>query len=146
MFVPELLYQLSERDQQVTWLDPVFVRVGPTVSAATQITETVYTVPSDRALCLQNFNVILDPGAAQTVRRANLAALPTTGTLQVVIRAEEWADAINEERVLHWAGSIIVPANWRLQTFSAYDAAAAGNSQDTTIIGVLIPIGNIQRV
>jgi hypothetical protein len=66
VFFPEFLYQLSGRDQQVTWLDPSFSAVGDS-ALNVFVTVDALTVPSDRVLVLQSVVGMAEPGAGQNV-------------------------------------------------------------------------------
>lgn len=143
MFFPEALYLLSQRDQQVTWLDPVFAGVQQSDLLTT--VSTFYDVPDGRALILQNAHLHATPGAAQN----------RTGMQISVFRADVVAANVHLRRdfaaaagvgVLHWVGSIIITPGWRLMGRGSFDAAANANIVDLKVAGLLIPIGNVQRV
>lgn len=142
MFFPESLYLLSDRDLQVTWLDPLFLQV-PAASAATQVTAS-YRVPEGRALLLQSGCIQLQAGAGQTSLQAYLRAQPPTGGLESVIRGEYFTATANW--AINWAGSIIIPPNWDLVALGVFNAAAAVNNLTMYAQGMLIPVGNLQRL
>lgn len=144
-FFPEFLYKLSDRDQEVTWLDPVVVHSD--VSAAVAVIQSaVYTVPGDRMLILQNVSMLANPAAGRAVIDLNFALQPPppeTTTYRVV--QEFWTVAADVNRGLNWSGSILVPPLWRVSAIAVIDGAAGGQIVHD-IFGILIPKGNVQRV
>lgn len=143
MFFPESLYLLSQRDQQVTWLEPVIQRSTST-SAAVSISHA-FAVPEGRALLLQHAHVRAIGGAAQlnTVRSLYL---DRPGAPEVYLDRSLTAGPVAGEAFLEWQGSVLLPAGWRVTTSSTFDAAANPNSLYTSLAGLMIPIGNIARL
>lgn len=145
MFFPEFLYQLSARDQQVTWLDPRIAR-GDTLLAAAAVTAVAITVPTGLVLVLQNASLEADPGAAQNVTESFFELLTPDAATGVRITQDRTALAANVIGHLNWSGSILVPPNWQVRGAANFNAAAAANRVIADCIGILLPVGNIQRV
>lgn len=152
MFFPEGLYTLSARDQQVTWLDPLFFRDESSIAAVSH--EITYNVPQGRALLLQTLVADAAAGAAQTVSDAQAMARPPTTNQQYYI-AVNWYNggggfpvsaAAPQQRAINWRGSILIPELWRVSIQANFSAGAAANFCHLSLIGLLLPIGNIQRV
>lgn len=152
MFFPESLYQLSARDLQVSWLDPVFFREESSVAAVSH--EITYTVPQGRALLLQNLVADAAAGAAQTCSDMQTMARPPTTNQQFYI-AVNWYNggggfpvsaAAPQQRAVNWAGQLLVPELWRVSIQANFSAAANPNFCHLSVIGLLIPIANVQRV
>jgi hypothetical protein len=143
-FFPEYLYQLSGRDEQVTWLDPLFnLQAGTGTTATVDTTDIV--VPTGRALLLQAANVeatITGVEALQVLR----IRLITPGTPFVFPLAIQFELAATGSDALNWSGSVIVPPGWSLDGFAQKSGAVSSILVQFTISGLLIPIGNIQRV
>lgn len=143
MFFPELLYQLSARDQQVTWLDPLLLSLDAS-SAAVDVF-AVRAVPQGSALVLQALSVFADPGAGQNIVDQQLRIQDESG-VSIVLKRDAAAAAANINRSIDWQGSILVPPNWLVVGFASFNAGVAANAVELNLVGVLIPIGNIQRV
>lgn len=145
MLFPEFLFQLSTRDQQVTWLDPIFSERSDS-SAAVEIITLLSEVPLGRAMILTSASIDADPGAAQSVRRLRITTNQQAGSPAFTIAAARFPVVANAEETLNWSGQIIIPSQWRIVAIAAFDAAVAINSIVSHLSGMLIPIGNIQRV
>lgn len=147
---PEFLFQLSARDQQVSWLDPV-ANVISVSQTAVELTAT-YTVPNDRVLLLEYVTAFLRPFSTQNIAidtgifvAPPLAAVSGT----IVLR---W---LTQRTVALGAGvrdfqfadpHIIVPASWRVMCKASFNAGASLNDLVFSVFGTLIPLGNIQRI
>lgn len=153
-FWPEGLYQLSARDRQVTWLDPLLdgptgaTLVGPLRSVTIGTDGSVSRqVPDGRVLVLQSVVGYFAPGTAANAN--TLARLlirpPTAGTLEVWLREQRQAAAAGFSTELAWQGSVIVPPQWFVQAYGEFDAGA-DNEIALNIAGILIPVGNVQRL
>jgi hypothetical protein len=147
MFFPEFLFQLSARDQQVTWLDPFAGDIVDT-AAAVSVTSTGFTVPNARAFLLQSASAVANPGAAQAVTSIVVSVIrpdpDTTGAR--LSERDSAAAAANTSKTANWAGSILVPPGWRVIATANFDAGVAVNNLRLGIVGLFIPIGNIQRI
>lgn len=145
MFFPEFLYQLSQRDSQVTWLDPVIERIQTTAAAAT--VEAQFTVPEARALILQSALVTGSPGAGQAVNAMTLSLIPPNQVGPVrALKFNDTNNALNFVAAIDWQGSMILPPSWIVNANVGYDAAVAANTTTLHVFGILVPIGNVQRV
>lgn len=146
--VPLPLYQITGRDEKITWLDPVaqFQTLNQNAAAI----EVDYVVPIDRALVLNAANALGFPDPAISVRRVIIQLVPPSpgATKPAVAEAGDLgtAPAVNVPRVTNFSGSIIVPAGWSVRGHTTFSGAGAGNSTSMTVIGILIPKGNIQRL
>jgi len=147
MIFPEFLYQLSERDQQTTWLDPVvsFVRVA---GGLTVLTST-FTVPVGRMLLLTSACVFGLPGAGQSCNGVRVEVRPRDAALAVVIA--RWVPVtlpspVTNPITINFSGQVIVPADWTVVSLGDFTFAAANNTLDASLTGILLPIGNVQRV
>jgi hypothetical protein len=145
VFFPEFLYQLSGRDQQVTWLDPSFSAVG---NSALNVFVTVdaLTVPSDRVLVLQSVVGMAEPGAGQNVTDIRLQLFAPGAQFAAVISRDPVDKAANIPAILNWSGSLIVPPLWRVLLAGSFNAGAVANAVTIWTAGILIPPANIQRV
>lgn len=144
MFFPEFLYQLSPRDQQVTWLDPVITRVAVAVASINPI--AVFTVPADRCLILQTASMEATPGLGQNVAQQFLFTRSQGGGQNFTFRSDVTPGAANTTLTLDWSGSILVPANWTVQGSGVFNAGAVANGVVLMLHGILIPVSNIQRL
>lgn len=144
MFFPESLFLLSSRDQQVTWLDPLIRRISATIAAGT--VEAFEEVPVDRALIVQSLAMHALPGAAQNIENMAIALTPPGNGARIFVTVDRTTRAVNLQAALNWTGSIIVPPGWNVTVSGGFGAAAVANSVVLDIIGMLIPIGNVQRI
>lgn len=150
MFLPESLYLLSARDQQVTWLDPLFTGALELTAAVADLQQN-YVVPDGRALLLQSVHVFGSGGGAQTCTYIEIAldlpGSPLTYTyLSSNYPGSPGAVAAVQTRTQQWSGALIVPEKWRVAGAAGFSAAAVPNSVFLSVAGLLIPIGNVQRV
>lgn len=148
MFFPEFLFQISQRDRQVTWLDPVFDSLA--VSAANVLVESsIDPHPTDdRAFILQSAIARGDAGAAQTCDSLAIAIQREEGGdfYRLALTGNATAIAAGSIVALNWSGSVIVPPGWNIKARGNFNAGANANQVDLDIVGMLIPIGNIQRI
>lgn len=147
MLFPELLYQLSSRDQQVTWLDP-YLRFVDQSTAAVDVSST-FTIEDGKALVLQSATVEATPGGAQTTTWTKLLVrgpISTDLNQSAYLAGSFTASGENAAKFLNWSGSLIVPPQWRITGRAVFSAGAIANNVRLSLLGVLIPIGNIQRI
>lgn len=145
MFFPEFLLRLSQRDEQVTWLDPLLIERVEAVANVTVATLPA-TIPTDRALIIQTVVGQATPGAAQSVTELLLQIIAPGSNLLIDFAGESFPVVANQARHLNWSGSILIPPGWGVRARAAFDAGAAVNTARMELIGMFIPVGNIQRV
>lgn len=145
MFVPEFLYQLSARDQQRTWLDPVLVSLSANV-AGVEFNSNVFLIPNDKVMIVNNLVLAADPGAAQACIALQLSLLVPTALSFIPIARTTFAAVLNENQALNWSGSLVAPPGYAVNMLGTFDAGVAANQITGTVVGILIPVGNIQRV
>lgn len=97
---------------------------------------------------LTNMVGVSAPGAAQTALRIFLRVQPVSPGATVYIIAENDlnAAAAAEEMSINWSGQMIIPPNWRLGAQATFSAGAVANTIRVDFYGILIPVGNIQRL
>lgn len=145
MFFPEFLYQLSERDLKVTWLDPIIRRLTNSQAAATVNND--FEIPDAQAFMLQGFTLQGNPGAAQFVSQLFVAAFVTgTATPMILLKQDDVDAGANEIKNMDWQGSLIIPPSWSIRGSATFNAGVAANECTLGLFGILIPVGNIQRV
>jgi len=142
MFFPEYLYQLSSRDQQVTWLDPLLTS-GSTVGAG-QAIHTI-AVPNNRVLVLQHALLQATPAALEFVGLMQLSLLPPAGGFEMLLKGQDVNLAADVAGFLDWQGSLVLPPSWRIRALANYSGGGGSNTA-LNIGGILIPPGNLQRV
>lgn len=142
MFFPEFLLKLSQRDEQVTWLDPVVQRVR--VSAAAAQVFATFTVPEGRALALTHVGAGGTPGAAQNLTNLRAyVARPNTG-VPIILANGIFNSAVFD--FISWQGQVLLPPGLIVELQADFSAGVAANIAVLDLIGVIIPVGNIQRV
>jgi hypothetical protein len=142
-FFPESLFLLSDRDRQVTWLDPLITSPESSQSLATF--EVNYTVPEGRVLLLQSAHAVAVGGGAQTCSEIGLAVRTTSLGTYTYLNSD-FETAAGPDREVSWRGSVIVPERWLIIADAVFSAAAVANFLKLSIFGMLVPIGNIQRL
>jgi hypothetical protein len=144
---PEFLFQLSARDQQVTWLDPLIT--DQVVSAALTTVDALIRVPDGRCLILTTAVTSVDPGAGQNFTAITLALLapgPVATANVVEIAENRTPGAADANFALAWSGAVLVPPGWAVLARNVFNSGVAANVTRLNITGMLIPVGNIQRV
>lgn len=145
-FFPESLFVLSERDHQVTWLDPLFAQINPAGAAVTSFSEVIYTVPNDRSLLLQGAFIGSNPGAGQIGTSCILMVRTPNASLDYRLAANYTRQGADVNMALNWSGSLLIPSGWRIAAVAEFDAGVAVNAISADVLGLLLPNGNIQRV
>lgn len=145
MFFPEFLYRLSQRDQQVTWLDPSY-NTGLLSDTSVGLERNLVTVPDGRVLILESASVEADPGAAHACTRIRIVATTPVVNLDFVIAQATFAVTANLTQSLNWSGSLLIPPGWSVRMLGVFDAAVAANQIQGYSLGMLLPVGNIQRI
>jgi hypothetical protein len=140
---PEYLYKLSSRDQQVTWLDPRFDALS--VAAAAASVQSTLRVPDGRVLVLSAAVVDAIAGAAQTLDRIVLFCEPPDPST-ISFRISGGIFAASVEQFVTWTGQLVIPPNWKVAATARFNAGVAANTVALSLAGILIPVGNIQRV
>lgn len=146
MLFPEFLFQLSARDQQVTWLDPLLTLVS--FSALTVTVAASFVVPDGKALILTSACGEALPDVTQLVTRIGLTTLPPTapaGSGRLFAGANFSAGA-GIQGTVNFSGAMIIPPQWTIRATGIFNSGVAANTTLLHLHGVLIPIGNIQRV
>lgn len=141
---PELLYILSQRDQQVTWLDPILQRSEESSLNAVIFEEIVF--PTDRAVLLHHAHAGFSPGAAQNISTGELNIRRVLDGAFIRLRLQGDALAVNIDLEQSWQGEILLPPGWSVRATGIFSAAAAANLVQVSVAAVVIPAGNIQRV
>lgn len=146
MLFPEFLYQLNARDQQVTWLEPLFTQINPAAALQAAWSELVYQVPNDRVLVLTHVFASANPGGAQGVTDlAIFARVPLSSPAYRLLFFSETIVA-GLTRATRWQGELLLPPGWQIAISATFDAAAVANAVSADVAGVLIPTGTIQRL
>lgn len=144
---PEQLYQLSVRDLQGTWLDPLIQLTSE--SAGTTNVVANFTIPEGRALLLNFAGVEGRPGTGQNIVNSTLlltSEIAGASTF-IFLAVDNIAKAANVNAMLSWTGAtLLVPPTWLLQANVNYNAAVTNNVTRLHLHGLLIPVANIQRV
>jgi hypothetical protein len=143
VFFPESLFLLSDRDRQVSWLDPLIT--SPESSQMLATFEVSYTVPNGKALLLQSVHGVAVGGGAQTCSEIGLAVRTTSLGTYTYLNSD-FETAAGADREVSWRGSVLVPERWLVLADAVFSAGVAANFLKLSIFGMLVPIGNIQRV
>lgn len=145
MFVPEFLYRLSARDEQVTWFDPVYDQVGQSSTGANHVNVSS-AVPTGRAWLITHILATGNPAPAENVIAINITLLDPLGTERLRLRDLEQALVGGAIAEALWNGEIMLLPGWTVRSAVSKNAAVSNMISFLNVFGVLIPIGNIQRV
>ena len=146
----EFLYELTPRDMQQSWLDPVIITSNG-LTAASVVTAS-YEVPVGRCLLLRSSVANADAGGAQTVDRVTLELLPPDESNIAIAISEKISSNVGTSATskvsmnTEWSGEVVVPQEWTVRARGNFSAAVSANSIELHVVGLLIPIGNIQRI
>lgn len=143
MFFPESLYQLTQRDLQVSWLSPVHVFESVSLPAAGVSVLPVNPVPLGQLLIVTNLVNTANRGGAATISEQRILLTRPGFAGPLITAARPPAPTRN---FLAWTGQLLVPAGWSVQFDADFSVAAAGNEVQGSVSGMLIPIGNVQRI
>lgn len=143
MIFPEYLYQLSKRDLQVTWLDPALRSVVTSVAAANVTSD--FTIDNGRILVLTHVHGFVIPGGGQNVTLLSLLIVDPGGTL-IRLVTDDTNQAADFRAESTWQGELIIPPGWTIRATADFNAALAANRVDLSLGGILIPVGNVQRL
>jgi len=140
---PEQLYVLSQRDLQVTWLDPIIRELSASI-ASPNVNTPILTVPQDRYLILLHCLLHVRPGAGQANSETRINANPPIQGAAIQLLAIGTRANDVREFAHAWPG-LLLPPNWSLQGSGNFSAGVAANLVAVSIFGILVPAGNIQR-
>lgn len=142
----DFLYELSQRDQQVTWLDPTAFTL--TASGLNTQVDATYAVPVGLCLILMSLCGNGSAGAGQNNIRITLELSPPSDLGNFVAISEVTSAQIGVATPtlsLPWSGRLYIPQLWTIRCRSSFSASAFANFSELNVLGMLIPIGNIQR-
>lgn len=144
---PEQLYQLSRRDEKISWLDPINIAIS------TSATNTAVSVSG--AFNLERINLI------NALNASSFPAADAATALVITLQPPVGPQSIELARIDRLAlgnngfpltvrctfpGGLFVPRGWRLATLGAFSAATGVNAVNLSITGVAIPSANFDRV
>lgn len=150
MFFPEFLLKLSERDAQVTWLDPFFDYRTTSGTTASLFLDTP-RVPDGRALIVNHSVGYGQPGGAEFGIWTYIAILDAQNTTRGILdgkfeRAGGGAGAALNGLTAALRSPVLLLPGMLLRYMFVKSAAVTSATIEFSTSGILIPIGNIQRV
>lgn len=148
MLAPEQLFQIRLPQQTTSPMMEIVVReVTLNVNAAT-IAQDIYTVPADRVLILENVHVHGEGAGAAVALSASCSFKRPNISAGYIWIAEE--NSLNAERVagftninLDWHGQLYLPPLTVVQGQNTWTVNDPGNTSISSMVGMLIPSGNI---
>lgn len=146
MLIPEWLFRLTPRDEQVTPIE-IVNHTTSTGSAATTVTsfDDLYTVPKGKVLLVTSIGLGLQGGAGQTPLGAYVQAFPAGSSTEAVTfygrnitptASVQGFDATFD-------GGVFLPEDYYVYATSKWSAGANSNTLRFSMGGILIPRGNI---
>lgn len=143
MFFPESFLRLQSRDIQSRYLQPLTFNL--IVSSAATTVSALYLVPQERFAVFQTIVATAEPDPAQSVTRVLVEALNPEQALAFRMRYEEPAPVVARNVAANWAGSIALPAGWRIRARAVFNALVQPNVINLDVIGMLLPLANVER-
>lgn len=145
MILLEQLYRLLRADEQVRLLDPYFETVS-SVGTIIGLNATL-TVPERKALLLNHAYARILPGTGQNITANTQLLMRNPGATRVVLLDEvPNALAINVAARLMWQGEAVLMPGCTLRLDALFNSGIASNSITLYAHGMLIPLGNIERI
>lgn len=144
--IGDFLYEISQRDMQLSWLDPLFHRERITTATASISVE--YTVPLGRVLLLSSAVASAVAGSLLTTTLVSIGFVKTSASSEfdlMVLPSDQLTTAAKNRYSANWSGRVTVPQDWIIKSSAAFSGTTDVNSLTLSLIGMLIPIGNIQR-
>lgn len=139
---PDFLYRLTPRDEQVTPLEILNLRLTAS-TAATDVATNIYTVPLGKVLVCSAYGLRGEGGAAQ-YSESLWIEIYTDPTMPTLLGGSlnAYPSAAQRSYSHGVASQIIVPEGWQLRGRGTFSAGAAANNVFLGINGILIPRGN----
>jgi len=138
----EFLYQISGRDEQLSWLDLVLFEQN-VAAAAGSVLSSGNAVPERNIMVMRSACVECTGGGAQlTTGVALLLINPSASRNHIVAASYE----INfQSHALNWSGELYIPPGWLVRAQGTFNAGVALNTTRLNYNGVQLPLGNVQR-
>lgn len=145
MIWPDLLYTLSVKDILGAPVVRRFTSLSSVAAADVQVDVTIYThTDPDTVAIIQNAFVETTPGAAQTTLAAYINLVEST-TIATLLAGKDDNPVAAARYCLARPVNGIVFAGGTVIARGRFSAAAAANTVEGHISGIIIPRGNLQR-
>ena len=139
--VPELAYQFRQlTDTASPTIEHVLIQQSAAVASAAHAV-TLYTVPAGRILVLNAATLRCEAGAAQTVLQGQIRVSRGGQNFNIFAKSYEFAAAAYLAQ--SWPCSVWLHPGWVIDARGEFSAGAAANNVIGTLIGQLIPRGNV---
>jgi len=136
---PDFLYRLTPRDEQVTQIEALNIRL--TGSTATTITSTsVYTVPLGKNLLINSVGILADSASSYPWYVYLEAYLDAS--VPVLLFGDDTNYGL-DEMMKGGPMNCLIPEGWSVRATGRFNAALANNNVFLGLNGVLIPRGNV---
>lgn len=147
MIFPEQLYRLLASDEQVRWLDP-FMEAETLQQAAVLITTPQIVVPARRALIIYSVEGRADPDPVAIANFVQVDIFTASGGASHPLLSNAIPEAVagRDKHLEFHGGPLVLSAGMRIQTQAVFSAAAAANRALVRVYGLLIPLGNVERL
>lgn len=145
MIFPEFFYRLSPVDEQARLLDPLHFSQGTNLAGGT--VSHAFTVPDRHVAIVTHVFGRYTPGAGQNFTILQLQHDRGSGAaVTVTLKENRTPGAANVVGLLDWQGELVVPAGSRVLATGVFNAGVAANATELAVGGMLLPLGNIQRL
>lgn len=138
--LPDFLYKLTERDQQVTPIE-IVLNTANNSAAGTQLQIQIYTVPKGKILLLETVGVFAIPGTSQYL--VNWGLVVSNGAQSCIVAGSQNPVTTS---LSYKGGQVFGPMSVGegsiLTVNGIFNAGANSNSFTAAFSGILIPRGN----
>jgi hypothetical protein len=143
--IGEFLYQIRDRDEQLTWLEPVLLYESVDL-ANVLVTAITDIVPERNLLYLTSAVVRAVAGGAQAVSSVYLQAVGPDGISRIIhFVTTAGLIAAPASYAANFSGALYVPPGWYLSGAGVLNPRAAANTVQHTVTRQIHPLGNLGR-
>lgn len=140
--IGDFLYRLTPRDEQVTPLDVLFETRNAT-AVAVSVSANIEQSALARFLALKTLVVFAEPGAGASIERLQVILQDRIlGFTVSELAHQRIAPGVALEINLSY-NDLLIPPGYNILATASFNVAAAGNSVNLSIGGILIPRGNL---
>jgi len=147
VILPDFLYEFRQPRDGASGAFQIIIQANNAESGnVTSFTVEHYVVPKDRALILTAFQSTGRATGGQIVTSGFLEILSRDGGIRFGLRVSHDDSVANGSMDLDWQGQVWIPPGFKLQSIFTFDAGASPNHHEVgAVMGVVIPVGNIQQ-
>ena len=144
MFIPPLLYGLTDRDLGAPYAR-LYAPPQATGSVAAVEVSAQVQVQTDRPVVLRTLAALILPGAAQSLTEARMEfGLSTLDAHTILFMVPATGTPAAVRMAFNWQGEIIIPPGVFIRCRATFSGGAAVNLVTFQAVGATIPLGTLQ--